>query len=204
MLAGEGKLFCPGLDLQVLVELDRRTMALFLERFTAFVLGLYSFPKPLLAALHGHAIAGGCVLALTADWRVLAENALIGLAEIRVGVPLPFGVALVLRESVPRERLEEIALLGRNYRGKEALDAGLVHEVRPAAGFDAACLERLTEFAEKDGRAFAITKRYLRTAAIDRIRAGESRHYDDFLDCWFSPETRARIRGIVAGLKQGS
>jgi enoyl-CoA hydratase len=203
LLASSGKLFCPGFDLQELAAFDRAGMERFIGKFGACMLVLYTCPKPVVAAIHGHAVAGGCVLALTTDRRVLREGALIGLNEIRVGVPLPFGVAMVLRESVHSNRLEEIALLGRNYSGVEAVETGLAHEVLPEKGFEERTLERLREFASKDARAFGVTKRYLRAAAGERIRAHDALFVREFLDCWFSPETRARIQSIVAELTAG-
>jgi enoyl-CoA hydratase len=202
LLAGGGKLFCPGLDLQELVELDRATMVGVLHRFNACILMLYTHSKPVVAALHGHAVAGGCVLSLTADWRVLRQGAMVGLNEVKVGVPFPFGVSMVLRESVPRASLEEVVMFGRNYRDDEAIRAGLVHEVRPAEGFEQYCLERLQELADKDPRAFAITKRYLRSATAERIRANDPQLAEEFLDSWFSTETRQKIKAIVAALKK--
>ena len=89
LLASAGKLFSPGLDLRDLLEFDRRQMHRFMSRFSACLIVMYTCPKPVVAALGGHALAGGCVLALTAEWRVLKEGALIGLNEVRVGVPLP-------------------------------------------------------------------------------------------------------------------
>jgi enoyl-CoA hydratase len=197
LLTAAGKLFSPGLDLQELIDLDRGMMGHFLERFNACILGLYTFSKPLVAALHGHAIAGGCVLALTADWRVLRSDKMIGLNEIRVGVPFPYGVANILRESVPQRHLEEIALFGRNYTGDEALRVGLVHEVYPEDGFHEHALSRLAELADRDSSAFAITKRYLRSATVERIMADEARLEGDFLDGWFSNSTREKMRAIV-------
>ncbi len=202
LLASRGKLFSPGLDLQELSELDRPTMTRFLNRFNACVLVLYTFSKPMVAALHGHAVAGGCVLSLTADWRILKEGAMVGLNEVRVGVPFPFGVSMILRESVPRRHLEEIALFGRNYRGQEAREAGLVQEVRPEQGFEAYCLERLQELSDRDPRAFAITKRYLRSSTTERIRASDPQFVGDFLDSWFSPETREKVAAVLAGLEK--
>ena len=111
LLTGGGKIFSPGLDLQELAVLDREAMERFMRRFSAAVLTLYTFPKPVVAVLHGHALAGGCVLALCADWRVLRRGALTGLNEVKVGVPLPFGVALIVRDAVPKSRLTEVALL---------------------------------------------------------------------------------------------
>ena len=71
LLTAAGKIFCPGLDLKDLLALDRDAMERFMRRFSAAVLTLYTFPKPVVAGIDGHALAGGCVLALCADWRVL-------------------------------------------------------------------------------------------------------------------------------------
>ncbi len=200
LLAAKGKLFSPGLDLRELIEYDRPTMAHFMRRFGAMLLVLYTCPKPVVAALSGHAIAGGCVLAMTADRRILQEGALIGLNEVRVGVPLPFGVSLMLRETVRTAILEEVALIGSNYSGERAVDAGLVHEVHPAQGFEDLCLERLGEFTDKDPKSFSTTKRYLRSSAVERIRANDQKLMHEWLDCWFSDNTRERIRGIASDL----
>lgn len=202
LLAAEGKLFSPGLDLQELGEYDRPRMTRFLDRFNACILMLYTLHKPVVAAMHGHAVAGGCVLALTADWRVLREGALVGLNEVRIGVPFPFGVAMILRESVPRARLGEVAMFGRNYEGQEAVDSGLVHELHWEKGFEAHCRSRLAELADRDPRAFAITKRYLRSSTVERIRANDPKFTADFLDAWFSPSTGERLRKIVEDLKK--
>lgn len=200
LLASSGKLFSPGLDLRELIELDRPGMQRFLDRFNACMLMLYTLSKPLVAAIHGPAIAGGFLLTLNADWRILRRGARVGLAELQVGVPFPFGVAMVLRESVPRARLEELALFGRNYDDHQALEAGLVHEVLPEEGFEASCLRRLDELAAKDRIAFAVTKRYLRSATVERIRANDPQFTADFLESWFSPGTQRRIRSVVDAL----
>jgi enoyl-CoA hydratase/carnithine racemase len=201
LLASDGRLFSPGLDLVELAALDRGSMSEFMTRFSACVLQMYTFPKPVVAALRGPALAGGLVLALTADWRVLADGARVGLNELRVGVPLPFGVSMILREAVAGPRLEEAALFGRNYLGAEAVEVGLVHEVRPADDVDSAGRERLVEMTSKDARAFAITKKYLRSATVERFRAFDAQCLGEFLDGWFSPETRLRIEGLVAELR---
>lgn len=200
-LRAEGKLFSPGLDLQDLLPLDRAAMGRFMERFGACILTMYACSKPVVAEIHGHAVAGGCVLALTADWRVLRRGAVVGLNEVQVGVPLPFGVAHILRESVASAHMAEIALLGRNFRDEGALAVGLVHEVAEADAFESTCRARIDEFAAKDGAAFAVTKRYLRSAAIERIRANDRQLLGEWLDSWFSPPTRARIGEIIAGLR---
>jgi enoyl-CoA hydratase len=170
LLRAEGKLFSPGLDLVTLVAFDREAMARFMARFSACVLHMYTCSKPVVASLSGHALAGGAILALTADWRVLREDALVGLNELKVGVPLP------------------------------AVDAGLVHEVAPGCDLEGVALKRLREMTSKDLRSFAVTKAYLRSRTVERIRAFEGQFLDEWLDCWFSPGTRARVEAIVADL----
>ena len=203
MLAAAGKLFCPGLDLQELIELDRPAMEDFLDRFNRCILALYQFPKPMVARMHGHAIAGGCVLALTADWRVLREGATVGLNEVRVGVPFPYGVSMILREAVTA-RVEEVALFGRNYQGAEAVASGLVHEIHAAEEFDDHCRARLGELMDKDSRAFSITKRFLRSPTVDRILNHEKLVAHEFIDSWFSSTTQERLHGIANELRKRS
>jgi enoyl-CoA hydratase len=201
LLTSGRKLFSPGLDLSTLQAYDRPTMRAYMETFSVWLLALVDFPKPVVAAIGGHAVAGGLVLALTADWRILREGAEIGLNEVKIGVPLPFGVARLLQDSVPPHRLAEIGLLGRNFSGQEALAAGLVHEVCDVTSFEEVCRARAEEFAAKDGAAFAATKRYLRSGAAEALRAADLLYMDEWLDCWFAEPARRRIEEIVSGLQ---
>lgn len=201
LLTSGRKLFSPGLDLATLVAYDRPTMRAFMEGFSRWLQALVDCPKPVVAAVGGHAIAGGLVLALTADWRILRDDAEIGLNEVKIGVPLPFGVARLLQDAVPPTSLAAIGLLGRNFRGHEALAAGLVHEVCDAESFEAVCRARAAEFAAKDPAAFAATKRYLRASAAETLRAADALYLDEWLDCWFGAEARRRIEEIVSSLQ---
>ena len=193
------RVFCPGLDLVGLSELDRPAMKQFMERFARMVWSLYGMAKPVVAAVGGHAVAGGCVLALTADYRVLKRGMNIGLNEVRVGVPLPWTVATLLKASVRPERLSEVALIGRNFADEEALGAGLAQELADD-DFEGKCLARLGEFVDKDSRSLMRTKQYLRANALADMKAHEAEHADEWLASWFSESTRARIKDIVAGL----
>lgn len=194
------KLFSPGLDLVGLYEYDRKHMQRFMLRFGEAMAALYALPKPMLAAVSGHAVAGGCILALTADWRVLARGAQIGLNEVKVGVPLPWSIATLLRATLPPSALARVALLGRNFEAEDALAAGLVDEIASPAGFEEACLARLTEFADKDAYAFARTKAYLRAGVLRQMREREGELIGEWLDAWFSEGTRARIRAVVEAI----
>jgi enoyl-CoA hydratase len=201
LLTAGGKIFCPGLDLQELVVLDRDAMEKFMRRFSAMVLTLYTFPKPVVASIHGHALAGGCVVAMCADWRVARRGAVIGLNEVKVGVPLPFGVALIVRDAVPKHRLTAVALLGRNFSDEDALTSGLADELAEAEAVETQARARLDEFLAKDTFAFAVTKRYLRSPVVERVRANNALLLPEWLDGWFSKGTQERIAAIVADLK---
>ncbi len=195
------KLFSPGLDLVALAGYDRASMERFMGAFAVAVWALYGLPKPVVAAVSGAAVAGGCILALTADHRVLKRGAPIGLNEVKVGVPLPWSVTRLLRATVRPDALSRIALLGRNFADEEAVETGLADEVAEAEGFEAACLARLAEYAEKDPAALATTKAWLREAVLADMMAREQERVQGFLDGWFSPGTQERIRATVASLR---
>jgi enoyl-CoA hydratase len=218
------KLFCPGLDLVSLVEYDRARLQRFMTAFGQMLSALYGLRKPVVAAVSGHAVAGGCILAMAADWRVLRRGGVsIGLNEVKVGVPLPLSVSTLLRATVPPGSLSRVALLGENFADEEALAAGLADELAGGAGgtggspqlderaridfaradedgFERTCLSRLQEFAEKDPYSIAVTKTYLRAGALRQMRAEDPVAAAEWLDGWFSPGTQARIRATVASL----
>jgi enoyl-CoA hydratase/carnithine racemase len=198
------KLFSPGLDLVTLSEYDRPSMERFMGVFAEVVWALYELPKPVVCAVNGHAVAGGCILALTADYRVLRRGGFqMGLNEVKVGVPLPWSIALLLRATVAPAALGQVALLGRNFADDDALKAGLADELADGEGFEDHCLARLQEFAEKHPLAVGITKIYLRAAVAMQMKSQEKDRMGEWLDAWFSNDTRNRIRDIVAGLGKG-
>jgi enoyl-CoA hydratase len=198
------KLFCPGLDLVTLLDYDRKAMQRFMGLFTEMVWALYSLRKPVVAAVGGHAVAGGCILALTADFRVLKRGGVqMGLNEVKVGVPLPWSIMVLLRASVPPTALAPVALLGRNFADEEALAAGLADQLADGDGFEGFCQARLEEFADRDPAAVAVTKAYLRDGVLREMRARETEEMGTWLDRWFSDSARERIRQIVAGMGKG-
>ncbi len=201
LASAHAKLFCPGLDLVSLSGTSRPEMGAFMLNFSTVLTDLFALRKPMVAAVNGAAIAGGCLLALTADWRVVKRGAQMGLNEVKVGVPLPWSAVLLLKMASPAFAHSAVALLGRNFEGDAAVASGLANEVADREGFEAAVTERLAEFAEKDAYAFGITKGYLRGAAVASMRARETALLDEFLDGWFSEGTQERIQKAVAGLK---
>jgi 3,2-trans-enoyl-CoA isomerase len=197
------KLFCPGLDLVSLIDRDREAMRDFMGRFAQVLWGLFGLLKPVVASINGHAVAGGCILALTADYRLLARGAAqIGLNEVKIGVPLPWSVVMLLKSTVAPGSLSEVALLGRNFADAEAVRVGLVDALADRDQLEQEALARLQEFAEKDQLAFGATKGWMRSQTVATMKAHESETADVWLDAWFSAPTRERLRHVVDSLKK--
>jgi enoyl-CoA hydratase/carnithine racemase len=196
------RLFCPGLDLVSLSGCDRKEMDHFMARFAEAVWALYGLPRPVVAAVSGPAVAGGCILALTADYRVLKRGAPIGLNEVKIGVPLPWSVTLLLRATVHAPALSRIALLGSNFADDEALSVGLVDELAEAEGFETNALARLAEFVDRDPVAVATTKAWLREGVLAEMKAREAERRAVFVDRWFSESTQAWIHATVEALSK--
>jgi enoyl-CoA hydratase/carnithine racemase len=194
------KIFCPGLDLVALADYDAPSFSRFMARFAKMVWSLYGLGKPLVAAINGHAVAGGCILAMTADDRLLKRGASIGLNEIRIGVPLPWSVSVLIRATLPPTSWTDVALSGSNFSDEEAVRVGLAHAVADAADFEQTALARLSRLAEKDATAFAVTKRCLREGFLAEMTAQESYRTNEFIGAWFSAETRERRQKIVESL----
>src|SRR4051812_13420679 len=203
VITGQGTAFCAGLDLPALVDLDRTTMRGFIRRFEQVILRIFELPIPLIAAVNGHAVAGGCVLALQADVRIGADrDARIGLNETRIGIGLPGPVLETLRSQVPGSSLTPLALEGRLVSPREALQLGLVHEVVPEAQLVERCLERADALARLPPAGLRMVMNSLRRDAATAARALEHTESERWLDTWFAPESQARLRETVARLRK--
>jgi enoyl-CoA hydratase len=203
VIVGQGSAFSAGLDLPSLIDLDRVTMRAFILRFDAVMMRVFELPIPLVAAVNGHAVAGGCVLALQADVRIGADReARIGLNEVQLGIGLPAAVSETLRWQVPGSSLAAIALEGRLFSPREALQLGLLHEVVPESGLLDHALQRASALAALPPAGVRMVKQSLRRPAAAAARAQEEAEADRWLDTWYAPESQARLREAVARLRR--
>ena len=202
VVTGYESFFSAGLDLPSLIGLDEPKMRTFIARFSATMLRLFRLELPVVAALNGHAVAGGCVLALQADLRLAADVPLkIGLNEVPLGIGLPAVVLETLRAQVPPASMLPIALEGRLVDATEALKLGLLHEVYAKPQLLERALARASELARLPPAAFAQVKRNLRAPIAESVE----RASDDparWTSTWFTPEAQERIRATVARLKK--
>jgi enoyl-CoA hydratase len=195
VLTGTGSTFSAGVDLFRVARDGADYVRRFLPALSRFVRTLFAFPKPVVAALNGHAIAGGCVIALAADARLMAEgNGRIGLPELLVGVPFPTAALEVVRFAVPRQRLQSLIYSGQTLLAREALEAGLVEEVVAPAALAGRAQEVARQLASIPPPVYRLTKQSLRSEALERIeRAGELPDRQ-VLEIWSAEETHAQIR----------
>ncbi|HSP19744.1 MAG TPA: enoyl-CoA hydratase/isomerase family protein [Myxococcaceae bacterium] len=201
VLTGEGRAFSAGLDLREVTALDRAGLERFIRRFSEVMLRVFALPLPVVAAINGHAIAGGCVLALQADVRLAAAgDARIGLNEVQNGLGLPAVVLETLRCQVPARTLAPVALEGRLVGPEEAHALGLVDEVVPPAQLLAAAVLRASALAALPGPAFRQIKQAIRAPIIELVRRVEAEDARLWVETAFSPLARARLAEVVARL----
>ncbi len=198
VLTGTGSIFSAGVDLFRVLDGGPEYVTRFLPGLRTAIRSLFTFPKPVVAAVNGHAIAGGCILASACDYRLMARGGgRIGVPELIVGVPFPSLPLEVMRFAVPANRLQEIVYTGRTYDPDAALACGLVDElVEPDALVErASAVAR--DFAAIPPSAFALAKRQLRSPTLQRADTYAITNDDDALAAWSSPETHAHIRGYL-------
>lgn len=203
LLASSQKLFSAGWDLPVVRALPRDQMTAFVGGFCGLVRELFTFPAPVVAALPGHAIAGGLIIAATADERIASEGkGELGLSEVALGVPIPRACYEIFRHVLGDRGAERLAAAGDNVTIARAYEIGLVDRIVPAEGARTAAIERARELAGRSLEAYAEIKRRSREDAV--FRFDRSFEGDPFLDFWFSDETRRRIDALIARLTKKS
>src|SRR5438128_9287428 len=205
VITGQGSAFSAGLDLPTLVDLDRVRMRAFVLRFETAMMRVFELPIPLVAAVNGHAVAGGCVLALQADVRIGADReARIGLNEAQLGIGLPSLVVETLRWQVPGPSLAVLALEGRLVSPREALQLGLLHEVAAETELLPRALERAAMLAALPPAGVRMVKESLRRPVAAAARANEAAEAERWLETWFAPDSQRRLGETVARLKKKS
>ncbi len=200
VITGYETFFSAGLDLPALIAYDRPRMKLLMDRFHDVMVRLFSYPAPVVAAINGHAIAGGCVLAMMADARLMASgSARIGINEVALGVGLPSVVVETFRAQLRPDVFPGLCLSGALLTPDRALEVGLVHELVEPAKLKDAAVARAAKLASP---AYAQVKTELRAPARKAMEESHARVLESWLDTWFSEATREKLAAAVAALKK--
>lgn len=177
------RFFSAGFDVNEVFRYERPQLAEFLTAYSALVGRVLQSPKPTVAALPGQTYAGGAILALACDFRVMASGAYgIALSEINIGVNVPAHVFWMLADAVGVHRAKRMFLTGDPIMADEALTAGLVHELAPEAEVLPRAVELAKKLAAKPPKTYAAFKEMMlgfRPAWPGLVADVET---------WFSPE----------------
>lgn len=207
MLSGGPKVFSAGLDVPFLLSLgdDRAALKAAWEAFFDAARAIAESPVPIVAALAGHAPAGGCVLALCCDYRVMSAGPdverpfRIGLNETQVGLAAPEGIQRLLRRVVGAHRAERMLVAGEMVEAERALRYGLVDELVDVDSVDTRALSWLQQVLALPSEAMLETRRIAR-ADVSAALQPQHIELDRFIEAWFAPPTQVALRALVAKL----
>jgi enoyl-CoA hydratase len=197
VITGHGSAFSAGVDLKRIVDGGQAYVREFLPALSETFLAVFDHPGPAVAAVNGHAIAGGCVLAAACDVRLMSGGR-IGLSELSVGVPFPTVALEIMRHAVG-PAVGNLVLTARLLHAAQAQSIGLIHDVEaPEALLDSA-VAQAQAMAKIPAEVFALSKRQVQLparAAMDGHDADEEAVAAD----WESSATRDAIAAYMAGL----
>jgi enoyl-CoA hydratase len=198
VLTGAGRCFSAGVDLFRLVREGPDYARAIVPAFEACFQRLFAFEKPVVAAVNGHAIAGGCILALACDERVcVSEQAKIGVPELLVGVTWPVLALEIVRFALPDLRGQELVNSGRTVEPGEAQALGMVEELADPVDLLDSALRRAQRLAAIPAGAFRMAKLQMRAAALERVERGNRAHAGAIVEAWARPETLDAVRAYL-------
>ncbi|MBK7580274.1 MAG: enoyl-CoA hydratase/isomerase family protein [Myxococcales bacterium] len=197
LVTGAGDAFSAGLNLKEVLSMDARAMRTFLALLEEVTVALWEYPGPTVALVNGHAIAGGCILAMTCDHRVVTDGPKlrVGLNEVALGLRFPPRVMKLVKARVPSRSLERVILGAELFDPMGAQLHGLVDEVAIDASQVAG--ERLAALALHPRDAYARAKHMLRAGVLSLTAEETAQFETEDLPVWTSDAVRARIRAVL-------
>jgi enoyl-CoA hydratase len=201
VLTGAGAHFSAGLDLKEVPLYGPEDQRAMVAKANRAMLDLHGFPKPVVAALNGSAIAGGLVFALACDFRVgtTAPTCKIGLTEVRAGIPFPAVALAIVRAELPAPSARRLLLGGRNVDPEAALALGILDELVPPERVLARACEVAKDLATASARAYAVTKLALRSATLAAMEKVVREDADPMMQAWLAPDSAAASRALLRG-----
>jgi len=199
LASGRPRFFSSGFDIREVFGYDRDGMTAFFGRFIDLYESLYRFPKPVVAALSGHTFAGGAILAIACDFRIMAEGDFgFALNEINLGLAFSPTMCRMLADAVGLTYGREILLFGEALTPVRALEIGLVRELAPAEQVRARSIACARSLAAKPPAAYREMKRALRQSGGREDSHTDRATLSQFLDLWFSAEAQEARRAVAS------
>ena len=201
ILSGATGRFSGGLDVPLLLGLDRPAMATLWREFYALLGAIAGSPIPIVAAITGHAPAGGTVLALYCDLRIMASGDYkIGLNEVPVGIPIPPAILAGARRLVGPRLAERLAVSGELLSPQDALGFGMIDEVVALEKVVDRAVERCQRLLALPAQAMASTRRLARADLVAIFEVDLEPELQRVIASWWSPETQGSLRALVERL----
>jgi 3,2-trans-enoyl-CoA isomerase len=201
VVSGAPGMFSAGLDIPLLMGLDRRGIEELWRQLYGMMRTLACSPIPVAAAITGHAPAGGTVIALYCDWRVAAKGDFkIGLSEVQVGIALPPMIFKALRRQVGARQAERLAVQGVILSPEQALSAGLVDEVVPVEEVVERAVTWCRGLLAVPSTAMLATRRLARADLAELFEGGSKEELRFVVDNWWSEETQNTLKALIAKL----
>ena len=198
VLTGTGPAFSAGVDLFRILDGGDDYVAQFIPALCGAFDDLFAYRRPVVAAVNGHAIAGGCIIACCADHRIMADGkGRIGVPEILLGVAFPASALAALRYATGDIGVPDLVYSGATHPPAEALRRGLVDEVVSDGELLDRAIAKAEQLASIAPAAFAHTKRSLRDRYWTEIETTGQKRDLEMLDVWKNPETHAAIAAYV-------
>lgn len=199
VLTGQGAIFSAGVNLLRALEQGPDYLRDFLPRLHRLYETIFFFPKPVVAAINGHAVAGGCVLACACDRRVMVrEPGRIGVTELLVGLPFPTLAFEIMRFVTASHRFEDVIFSGATFPSHEGTARGLVTEIVGAEELLDRAVAGAGTLAAIAPNAFALTKRQSREPVMHRYQRDGARFDAEVTDIWTSEQATRTIRDYVS------
>lgn len=192
------RIFCPGLNPMAIIKLSRNEITKFIEDLNSLYRKNFAFSKPIVAAVNGHAIGGGCLIAVGTDYRFMAKGKFqIGLREIDLGISIPIGTMAMLTYALGYRNVERVVYSGQSFSPEEALELGLVDELVEPEPLMERAMEKARFLASKPSQCFKMDKEYLKNATLEWMEAKDPQHLKEWVDCWFSEECQESVAKVV-------
>jgi enoyl-CoA hydratase/carnithine racemase len=202
ILTGKEGFFSAGLDLIELYDYDEAQIKDFWQRFIKLTESLASFKKPFISAINGHSPAGGCVLAICSDYRVMADGKyIIGLNEVPVGLIVPENIFHLYSFWIGDAKASRYLLEGKLMNPQEALEAGLVDEVVNPNTIRTAAERQMKKYIQLNAETWQKSKMNIRKSLLTKVGSDQTETINAMLEQWWSPQTRSILKTIIQNLK---
>ena len=183
--SGDDKYFSTGLHLAWMIQVgqeDPTNVLRFLQTLNSFLKTLTGFPKPLVAAINGHAVAAGCISAACMDYRLMRQDkGLVSLPEVQIDIPFWPGMTAIFKDILPPASFRDMAYTGQRFTSVQANELGYIDRVCPLDELLPAALDLARQLGQANWETYATIKRGLRQRVLDIMEHDDPKAIEQFI-----------------------